>query len=246
MAKRVDDLQINGYHIVQDDKAFCFGMDAVLLTGFASDKVRELPEEPKSLCDLCTGNGVIAILMAAKTGIEDISCLEIMPENAALAAESVEMNGLSDRIRVVRGDVKEASDLMGRSAFDVVTVNPPYMEAGRGPVSPNERKACARTEILCTLEDVIRESSRLLKPDGSFFVVHRPGRLTELLSLMREHDVEPKSLRMVHSHIDDPATMVLVEGRRGQGRQLIVERPLIIYGDDGEYTQDVRGIYSTS
>ncbi len=240
---RIDDLQIKGYKLVQDPKAFCFGMDAVLLSGFAADVLNEDAAGAGSLCDLCSGNGVIPVLMAAKTEVSHIVGLEIIPENVQLANRSIEMNELSGRVSMVTGDLKEASRLLGKSVFDAVTVNPPYMEAGRGLVSPNTRKACARTEILCTLEDVIRESSRLLKPMGSFFAVHRPGRLTELLSLMRQYGIEPKRLRMVHSHIDDPATMVLAEGRSSKGRQLVVERPLVIYDELGNYTPDVKGIY---
>ena len=235
--ERLDDLQIKGYRILQDPTAFCFGMDAVLLSGF----VRLRPK--CRVIDLCTGNGVIPLLLAAKTDAEHIEGLEIQPKMADMASRSVELNGLEGRVHITTGDVKEASALFGSSSFDAVTVNPPYMTGGTGLVNPSQAKAVARHEILCTLEDVVRESSRLLVPGGRFFMVHRPFRLTEIICLMHDWRLEPKRIRFVHSFEGQEPAMVLVEGIRGANTGVKVERPLVIYDAKDVYSKDVGEIY---
>ncbi len=237
MSERVDDLQINGYRIIQNPELFCFGMDAVLLATFAKAK------EDDRVIDLCTGNGVIPILMEAKTQARDFTGLEIQEVSASLARRSVELNGLSDRISIVTGDVKEAVDIFGASLFDVVTVNPPYMTQNHGIVNDFSPKAIARHEILCSLEDVIRVSAKLLKPGGNLFMVHRPHRLTDIIVLLREYRIEPKRLRMVHSFKDKEPTMVLIEANRGGRSNLRIDAPLVIYENENQYTDEILKIY---
>jgi tRNA1Val (adenine37-N6)-methyltransferase len=236
--ERVDDLQIKGYQIIQNPKAFCFGMDAVLLSGFAKIKAG-------NVIDLGTGNGIIPLLLAAKTKASHIEGLEIQEANVEMAARSVALNELEDRVHITQGDIKEASKIFGQARFDAVTTNPPYMIHQHGLVNPDQAKAIARHEVLCNLEDVIRESARLLKPSGHFYMVHRPFRLTEILSLMRQYRIEPKSLRMVHSFIDKEPAMVLVEGIRGSKEGgLVVSAPLIIYKEQGVYSDEILRIYN--
>lgn len=166
--ERVDDLQRNHYRIIQDPARFCFGMDAVLLSGFASARERD------RVLDLGTGTGIIPILMAAKTGAAHLTGLEIQPESADMAGRSVRLNRLENRIDIVTGDIKEAVSLFGAASFDVVTCNPPYMTEHHGLTNPDAPKAIARHELLCTLEDVISQSAKLLRPGGNFYMVHRP------------------------------------------------------------------------
>ena len=172
--ERIDDLQRNGLRIIQNPKRFCFGMDAVLLSGFARAR-----EGGKTL-DLGTGNGIIPLLMSAKTQAAHLTGLEIQPENVDMARRSVALNGLEERIRICEGDIKEASQIFGSSVFDAVTCNPPYMIGQHGLTGPDRAKAIARHEILCTFEDVAREAARLLRPGGRFYLVHRPFRLAEI------------------------------------------------------------------
>ncbi|MDE6184571.1 MAG: tRNA1(Val) (adenine(37)-N6)-methyltransferase, partial [Lachnospiraceae bacterium] len=194
--ERSDDLQRNNYKIIQDPDRFCFGMDAVLLSGFAKAK------EGDKVLDLGTGTGIIPILMAAKTMAEHITGLEIQPDSADMAARSVRLNGLEDKIRIVTGDIKEAVSLFGAASFDVVTCNPPYMTEHHGLTNPEAPKAIARHELLCTLEDVISQSSRLLRPGGNFYLVHRPFRLADIILRLRQYRLEPKRLQMVHPFAD--------------------------------------------
>lgn len=235
--ERIDELHRNGYRIIQNAKKFCFGMDAVLLSGFASVK-------PGSrVLDMGTGTGIIPILLEAKTEGKHFTGLEIQPESADMARRSVALNGLEDKIAIVTGDIKEASRIFGGASFDVVTCNPPYMEGNHGLKNPEDAKAIARHEVLCTLEDVIREAAAVLKPGGQLYLVHRPRRLVDIITLMTKYKIEPKRMKMVHPYVGEEANMVLIEGARGGGRQMRVEKPLIVYQEQGVYTDEIYDIY---
>ena len=235
--ERLDDLQRNGYRIIQDPEKFCFGMDAVLLSGFAS-----APEGGRVL-DLGTGTGIIPILMAAKTPAAELIGLEIQEESADMAQRSVILNDLQSKIKIVQGDIKEAGQLFDAASFDVVTSNPPYMIGGHGLKNPDGPKAIARHEVLCDLEDVIKAAARLLKSGGKFYMVHRPFRLAEIMVLMHEYRIEPKRMQLVYPYVDKEPNMVLIEGARGGRSRLTVEKPLIIYEAPGKYTPEIYDIY---
>lgn len=235
--ERLDELQRNGYFLIQNPEKFCFGMDAVLLSGFAKVKPKE------RAIDLGTGTGIIPILLEAKTKGEHFTGLEIQPESADMARRSVALNGLEEKIEIVEGDIKQASTLFGASSFHVVTSNPPYMTAQHGLTNEAEAKTIARHEVLCSLEDVIRESARLLMPGGRLYMVHRPFRLAEIISLMVQYKVEPKRMQLVHPYADKEPNMVLIEGLRGGKPRMTVERPLVVYQEPGKYTDEIYDIY---
>ena len=231
--ERLDDLQVNGYEIIQHPGKFCFGMDAVLLSNFARVKKGE------EVLDLGTGTGIIPILLTAKTEGERFVGLEIQEESADMARRSVAHNHLEQKIEIVNGDIKEAATIFGAASFDVITTNPPYMIGQHGISNPSDTKAIARHEVLCTLDDILRESARILKPKGRFYMVHRPFRLAEILSKMIAVGIEPKRMRLVHPFVDKEPNMVLVEGLRGGNSRMTVEKPLIVYKDVGVYTEDL-------
>lgn len=235
--ERVDELQKNGYRIIQNPKRFCFGMDAVLLTGFARAK----PEE--ELLDLGTGTGIIVLLMEAKYHCIQLTGLEIQPESADMAARSVALNGLTHKISIVTGDIREADRLFRPASFDCITCNPPYMIGKHGLTNPQAPKAIARHEIFCTFEDVARQTARLLKPGGRFFLVHRPFRLAEILTTLTRHQLEPKRMQMVHPYADREPNMVLIEAVRGGKPRMRVEKPLIVYERPGVYRPEIYEIY---
>ena len=235
--ERIDDLQRNHYKIIQDPERFCFGMDAVLLSGFARAK------EGDRVLDLGTGTGIIPILMEAKTQAAHFIGLEIQRESADMAARSVSLNHLEGKIEIVTGDIKEAVSLFGAASFDVVTCNPPYMTEHHGLTNPEAPKAIARHELLCTLEDVISQAARLLKPGGNFYMVHRPFRLVDIITLLRTYGVEPKRMKMVYPFVDKEPNMVLIEANRGGRPRLSVEKPLIVYKEPGAYTDEIYDIY---
>lgn len=235
--ERIDDLERNGYRIIQDTGRFCFGMDAVLLSGFARVK------DGARVLDLGTGTGIIPILLAAKTGAVHLTGLEIQEESADMAGRSVKLNGLEDRIDIVTGDIKEAGSLFDAASFDVITCNPPYMTHNHGLTNPSDAKAIARHEILCTLEDVIAQTARLLKPGGNFYMVHRPFRLSEILVVLHDYKLEPKRMQLVYPYVDKEPNMVLIEANRGGKPRMTVEKPLIVYRDPGVYMEEIYEIY---
>lgn len=235
--ERIDELHRNGYRIIQKKDGFCFGMDAVLLSGFAAVK------EGERALDLGCGTGIIPLLMEAKTRGRHFTGLEIQREMADMAARSVRLNRLEDKIDIIQGDIKEAGRIFGRASFDVVTANPPYMNDSHGLKNPDLPRAIARHEVLCTLQDVVREAAKVLRPGGRFYLVHRPRRLIEIITELTGYGLEPKRLKFVHPFADREAKMVLIEAARG-GRSLVrVEKPLIVFREQGVYTDEINEIY---
>lgn len=235
--ERIDDLQRNGYVIIQNPKRFCFGMDAVLLSGFAQVKANECA------LDLGTGTGIIPLLLEAKTDGNHFTGLEIQPESADMARRSVMLNHLENKIDIVTGDIKDASRLFGASSFAVITVNPPYMIGQHGLKNLQDAKTIARHEVLCTLEDILRESAKILPPKGRFYMVHRPFRLSEIMCKMTNYGIEPKRMKLVYPYVDREPNMVLIEGLRGGKPRLTVEKPLIVYRENGTYTDEIYDTY---
>lgn len=235
--ERIDELQRNEYLIFQHPGRFCFGMDAVLLSGFLHVK------PGARVLDLGTGTGIIPILTEAKTKAAHLTGLEIQEESADMAARSVAVNGLSEKITICVGDIKEAGRLFGAASFDAVTTNPPYMIAEHGLKNPDAPKAIARHEVLCTLEDVVREAAYVLKTGGSFFMVHRPFRLAEIVRVLSSYGLELKRMRMVHPYIDREPNMVLLEATKGGRPRVKVEPPLVVFKEPGVYHEDITGIY---
>ena len=235
--ERIDDLQRNGYQIIQDPEKFCFGMDAVLLSGFVRVK------SGAKVLDMGTGTGIIPLLVEAKTQAAHISAIEIQEESADMARRSVRLNGLENKIDIVTGDLREADKFFDAASFDVITCNPPYMIGQHGLTNPDAPKAIARHEILCTLEDVVRTAAKLLKPGGAFCMVHRPFRLAEIICVMTEYKLEPKRMKLVYPYIDKEPNMVLIEGRRGGKPRMTVEKPLIVFQEPNVYTDEICDVY---
>lgn len=235
--ERLDDLQCKGYQIIQDPKRFCFGVDAVFLSNFVTVKTGE------RILDLGTGTGIIPILLAAKTEAGHITGLEIQKESAEMAERSVRLNGLEERIEIVEGDIREAAGLFPAASFDVITSNPPYMTNQHGLENAYAPKNIARHEILCNLEEVVQAAARLVKPGGSFFLIHKPFRLAEIFATLMQYKLEPKRMRLIHPYADKEPTMVMVEAVRGGRSRIKVEAPLIVYQEKGIYTEEVKRMY---
>lgn len=235
--ERLDDLQCKGYRIIQDPKRFCFGVDAVFLSNFVKAK-------PGSrILDLGTGTGIIPILLAAKTEGTHLTGLEIQEASAEMAGRSVQLNGLEERIEIIQGDIKEAAGIFSAASFDVITSNPPYMTHQHGLENEYEPKNIARHEILCNLEDVVKAAAYLVKPGGSFFLIHKPFRLAEIFSVLMQYKMEPKRMRLVQPYVDKEPNMVMIEAVRGGRSRITIEPPLIVYREKGVYTEEIRRIY---
>lgn len=236
--ERIDDLQFKGLKLIQNKNGFCFGIDAVLLANFAKNM-----KKCETVVDLCTGNGIVAVLLSGKTNASKIYGVEIQEDVASLAKRNVEINNLEGRVEILNKNLTELKENIPSATVDSVTVNPPYMKAGSGVINEENTLVIARHEISCTLDDVIKEAARLLKFNGEFFMVHKPERLVEIFCVMRKYKIEPKRIRFVQPSANKPANLVLIEGSKNAGEFLKVETPLCVYKDDGKYTDEIYDIY---
>lgn len=234
--EHLDDLQ-NGFFIIQGQKSFRYGIDAVLLSGYAKVKPGE------RVLDLGTGTGILPILLAAKTPGRRFTGLEIQKESADMARRSVALNHLNDRISIVQGDIREAVSIFGAASFDVAVSNPPYMIGRHGLTNPDPAVAIARHEILCSFRDIAEQTSRILTDRGRFYLIHRPFRLAEIMCTLKEYRLEPKRMRLVYPFADKEPNMVLLEACKNGNPRIRVEKPLIVYERPGVYTREIREIY---
>ena len=232
----LEDLQ-NGYSILQPKKGFRFGMDAVLLAAFAGEV------KGARVLDLGCGTGIIPILMCARTEGCHFTGLEIQPRAADMALRSVRGNHLQDRISIVQGDIREAGSVFGAASFDVVVSNPPYMPGQHGLLNPDRAAAIARHEVLCSFQELVPQAARVLTGTGRFFLVHRPFRLAEIMVTLSNYHLEPKRMRLVHPFDGREPNLVLLEAVRGGRPGLAVEKPLIIYREQGVFTDEVKNVY---
>lgn len=233
----LDDLELNGLYIIQKNKGFRFGTDAVLLSHFARVKNNE------KVMDFCTGSAIIPILIASKTSSKKIDAVEIQSEYVNMARRSVLMNGLSERITIFEGDLKDQEFINELGIYDVVTVNPPYKKELSGIKNLDESISIARHEVLVNLDQVVRSASKVLKDNGRLCMVHRPQRLIEIIDTFRKFKIEPKRIRMVSPKDGKEPNIVLIEGFKGQKPDLKWESELKIYNEDGSYTKEVKEIY---
>lgn len=234
--ERVDDLQINDLKIIQNPKGFCFGIDAVLLANFVHLK------KGAKVVDLGTGTGIIPILLAGKSETSHITALEIQEEVADMAKRSVQLNRLEERIEILNMDLNEAVKNLEINGYDVVTTNPPYMHSD-GLINRDDKKAISRHEVKCTLEDVIRTASRLLMHNGRFFMIHRPLRLVDIMSLCRQYKLEPKKLQFIHPSYNKKPNLLLIECVKGAKPELRMLDPLYVYNEEGKYTDNIFHTY---
>lgn len=233
----MDELHRKGYRILQKTDGFCFGMDAVLLSEFARIGKKE------KVLDMGTGTAILPILMEARTEGGHFTGLEIQEEFVSMAARSVKLNGQEERISIVCGDIKEASVLFGTDCFDVVVSNPPYMITDHGRKNQDEARAIARHEVLCDLSDLLRETKKVLKNRGRFYLVHRTYRMAEIMHQMVEYGLEPKRIRFVHPYKDKEPNIMLIEAMKGAKSRVKIEPPLIVYEEPGIYTEEIYDIY---
>lgn len=237
--ERIDDLQFKDLKIIQNSQGFCFGIDAILLSDFAKDM-----KKSELVVDLCTGTGVIPILLAGKTEAKKIIGVEIQEECADMAKRSVTLNNLENRVEIINIDLKFLKNVIPSATVDVVTVNPPYMKKGTGVINEKNAIIISKHEVSCTLEDVIKEAARLLKFNGEFYMIHKSERIADVFCTMRKYKIEPKRVRFVYPQIDKPSNLVLVEGTRSGKEFLKHEKPLIVYKENKEYTDEIYKIYN--
>lgn len=236
--ERIDDLEYKGLKIIQNKEWFCFGIDSIILTGFAKEA-----KKGSKILDLGTGTGIISILLSKKIENSQITAVEIQNEVADMAKRSVKMNHLEDRIEIINDNITNLTKKLGQGQFDVVVTNPPYKKKETGIVNENNIKMISRHEITADLEDFIRIASEQLKDKGSFYMINRPERIADIVEYLRKYKLEPKELRFLQSTVNKAPNGVLVKAVKNGGKFLKVKEPLIIYSNKGEYTQEILEIY---
>lgn len=237
--ERIDDLEFKGLKIIQSPSCFCFGIDAVLLSDFAKEIKKN-----SVVADLCSGNGIVSILLSGKCEASKFYAVEIQQNIANMAARSIELNHLQDKIEVLNTDLKLLPDTFENGTFDSIVCNPPYMKANSGLINDCEEKIIARHEVMCSLEDVISVSVKLLKNSGTFYMVHRPDRLVDIISLLRKYRLEPKVLQLVQPFADKVPNLLLIKAVKNAKAFLKMSKPLVVYNSDGSYTEDILKIYN--
>ena len=237
--ERIDDLEYKNLKIIQDKDGFCFGIDSVLLSDFAKD----IKKQAKVL-DLGTGTGIISILLCGKTDLNKIIGIEIQKEVAEMASKSGKLNNLENKFEVINENILNLKNIFENQSFDVIVTNPPYKKKNTGIINENEKKVISRHEITADLADFIKISKDLLKDKGEFYMVHRPERLVDILSLMRENKIEPKILRFVFSKKDSEPKLILIKGIKNAKPFLKIENNLYIYNEKGNYTEEILKIYN--
>lgn len=239
--ERIDDLQYKGLKIIQDKTAFCFGIDSVLLSDFA----KEIKNNSK-VADLGTGNGIVGLLLCKKTGLSQIIGVEIQEKVAEMAERSIKINGLEKQFKIAKVDINDIfeQNILKKNTFDAVVMNPPYKEVGKGKTNENSSKLIARHEVKATLSDFVKVAAGLLNDKGEVYIVHKPERIVDIIQEMRTNKIEPKKMRLVYPYENEAPSIVLIKGVKGGKRFFSVDKPLVIYQNNGEYTQDIKEIYN--
>lgn len=233
--ERIDIVPGSDFKIIQTKSRFSYGTDAIFLSSFAKSKGK--------VVDLGTGTGIIPLRLYSKDKPEIIYGIEIQEEVADMAKRSIELNNLEDKIKIINMDLKELHNIFGKNTIDTVISNPPYMKSGGAIVNPKENFALSRHEIACTLEDVIKTADYLLKPLGKFYMVHRPDRLVDIIYYLRKYRLEPKYIRFVQPKISKKPNLLLIESVKDGKPDLKFYDPLIVYNEDGTYTDEISHIY---
>lgn len=237
--ERIDDLELNNLKIIQNKNGFCFGMDSVLLSDFA----KNIKPNTKVI-DLGTGTGILPILLSAKTKASKIVGIEIQEDVANMANRSVELNNLQNRLEIICENIKNLKNVYETNFFDAIVTNPPYKTKGTGGINELKSKLISRHEITADLEDFISISSYLLKDQSNIYMVHRPERLVDILSIFRKYKLEPKELKLVQPNCGKAPNLVLIKATKNAKPFLKIDKPLYIYKSDGTYTEELLKIYN--
>ena len=255
---KLENLEINGYHIYQDKDSFNFGIDAVLLANFA---LRECGERIIKICDFCTGSLPIPLIMYAKRKMflgENVkfAAFEIDKEQAELCNKSIIYNkenvedakDIDSDIKIYNDDIKNIFNDKEKykslyETFDMITCNPPYTKKGSGIVNLNDKKVAARHEIFITFEEICKAASLILKSNKKFYIVHHSERFTELSEILKSYSFEVKKVQFVYPNIDKPSTLCLIEAVKNANPGLKVLEPIIVFEKDGLYTKKIEEIY---
>lgn len=236
--ERIDDLQYKGLKLIQNKKGFCFGVDSVLLSDFAKNI-----KNNSTVIDIGTGTGIIGLLLCKKTNLKKIYGIEIQKEVANLAKRNVAINQLENKFEIINCDINCIFEHLELNSIDCIVTNPPYKKANTGLQNKDEKQLISRHEVKCTLEDILKNAGKLLKDKGEFYMVHRAERLVDIMCLLRQYRLEPKNIRFVHPKQGEKPNLILIKAIKYANPFLKIDKPLIIYDENGNYTEEINQIY---
>lgn len=237
--ERIDDLEYEGLKIIQNKDWFCFGIDSILVADFAKDIKNDAV-----VMDIGTGTGVIGLLLCKKTNLKKIYGIEVQSDVAEMAEKSIKLNDLENKFEILNININEINKYFVNNQFDAIVTNPPYKKDNTGIKNENQNKLISRHEVECTLEDIIQKSSLMLKDLGCFYMVHRAERIVDIFVLLRKYKLEPKIIRFIHPKINEKPNLILVKAVKNAGEFLKIEKPLVVYNNDGGYTDEIMKIYN--
>ena len=240
VGERVDDLQFKDLKLIQNPEYFSFGADAILLARFSA------PKDNDTVIDLGSGTGIIPVMVSGLSNSNRIVGVEIQECMCDMFSRSVKLNSLENRVQVLCADIRQLSEILPSGEFSLVISNPPYIKSGNGIVNDHSQKAISRHEVMCTLDDVCKSASYLLKAKGRFAMVHKPERIIECCDSMRKYGIEPKRVQIIYPKTDKYPSAMLIEGTKGAKPGLKFLKPIIIMDENGEYTASVQKIYADS
>lgn len=227
-----DILGYDNLKIYQDTDFFSFSLDSIVLANYSTVRLRD-----KKIIDFCTGNGIVPIIVSRRTK-SNIIGVEIQDKLVDLAKKSISYNNLNDRISIICDDVKNFSNA-NLNCFDLVLCNPPYFKVHENSsLNLSYEKKVARHEICINLSEICECAKKVLKDNGSFSIVYRSDRLIELIDEFRKHGIEPKKVKFVYEKVDKNVNLVLLQGQKCGKVGLTIEKPLIMYNDDGSMTDE--------
>lgn len=237
--ERIDDLEINDLKIIQNENGFCFGIDSILLSDFA-----KTIKAGTEILDLGTGTAILPILLTAKTCARHIVGVELQKDVAEMAKRSIKMNGLEDKIDIINEDIKDLTNILPINSYDAIVTNPPYMKLNTGLENESIEKLISRHEVKCTIGDIARVSTKLLKDRGEIYMVHRPDRLMDIIECFRKYKLEIKNMRLVFPKTTKEANLVLIKAVKNAQPFMRIQKPLYVYEENGEYTKEIKKIYN--
>lgn len=236
--ERIDALQYKGLKLIQNKDGFCFGVDSVLLSDFA-----KRIKKNSMVVDIGTGTGIVGLLLCAKTNLKKIYGVEIQKDVAEMAKRSIKMNELQEKFEIINCDINNIFEFLEANSIDSIVTNPPYKKANTGVKNEDEKQMISRHEVKCTLDDIIEKSSKLLKDRGEFFMVHRAERIVDIMCCLRKYRLEPKIIRFVHPKQNEKPNLILVKAIKYANPFLKIDKPLVIYNEEGNYTEEINKIY---
>ena len=233
----IEDLQLNGLHLIQKKNSFRFGMDSVLLAHFADIRNKD------TVADLGTGNGILPLLLYGRKKGSRFFSFDIQQEAVDLAKRNTALNNLEDIITVIHSDAKDSEAYIASCSVDKAVCNPPYGHPDSVLASPKETKAIARNQNIHTLDHLFTGAFRILKGRGKLFLIYPAAQMLFVMKSMQAHHLEPKKFRLVFPYANKPANLVLIEAVKDAKPMLHPMPPLIIYNQDGSLTNELKSVY---